>query len=459
MPLLSAPPAAQLEARLASFAARLRKAGLPLGTAELLDALRALQHVDVSQKSMVKTALQATLVKNRSHQALFEHIFEAYFIPPEEHSLHLQEEARRRHRLELRRAEAARSLQFKGETLRLTGEEMLLYTSLPEEQRRRLLNFVRQTNEGKNVGPQFRPLLETVVKGHLSYWRSRLEQADPDAGGPGAPGSDGAGSGSRENRIRQVDIRLIRNEELPAAETLIYKLSQKLVRRLSRRRKASRRGPLDLRRSIRDNLHYGGSIFRLHHQRKRPPRQQLMLICDVSASMQRYSVFVLQFIYGLQAAVQNLESFSFSDTLEYLTPALQKQEGLESLLARVVNESGNWGGGTNLFAALQQLLGSYRHLLNRKTCIIIVSDTKTLALEQSLQALQRLKLLVKKILWLNPLPLEQWNQYRSVDKVRQLIEMWPCNTIADLEAVVAGRIVADDKTRYTNIDQEGGVIL
>ena len=334
----------------------------------------------------MKTALMATLVKNRSHQALFEHIFEAYFIPPEEHNLRLREEARRRHNLELRRAEAARSLQFKGETLGLTGEELLLYTSLPEEQRRKLLNFVRQTNEGKNVGSQFRPLLETVVKGHLSYWRSRLERADPDGGGPGAAGSGGAGSGSRENRIRQVDIQLIRNDELPAAETLIYKLSQKLVRRLTRRRKASRRGPLDLRRSIRDNLHYGGSIFWLRHRRKRPPRQQLLLICDVSASMQRYSVFVLQFIYGLQAAVQNLESFSFSDNLVYLSPALQRQEGLESLLAQVVN-SGTWGGGTSLSAALRHLLGSYRHLLNRRTCVIIVSDTKTLALEPSLQAL------------------------------------------------------------------------
>ncbi len=459
MPLMSATPAAQLEARLAGFAARLRKAGLPLGTAELLDALRALQYVDVSQKSMVKTALKATLAKNKNHQALFERIFEDYFIPPEEHSLRAREEARRRHKLELRYEEAARSLQFKGETLRLSTEEMLLYTSLPEEQRRGLLNFVRQTNEGKNVGPQFRPLLETVVKGHLSYWRSRMERSEPGAGGSGAANFGGAGSGSGENRLRQMDIRLIRNDELPAAEALIYKLSQKLVRRLTRRRKASRRGPLDLRRSIRNNLHYGGSIFWLRHRRKRPPRQQLLLICDVSASMQRYSVFVLQFIYGLQAAVQNLESFSFSDNLEYLSPALQRQKGLESLLARVVNESGNWGGGTNLSAALQQLLGSYRHLLNRRTCVIIVSDTKTLALEPSLQALLRLKLLVKKILWLNPLPPQQWRLYRSVDKVRQLTEMWPCHTIADLEAVVAGRIMADANNCYPNIDQEGGAIL
>jgi len=64
--------------------------------------------------------------------------------------------------------------------------------------------------------------------------------------------------------------------------------------------------------------------------------------------MKRYSSFVLQFIYGLQAAVSNLEIFSFADTLEYLTPALKDQAGLEQILERVVLQGESWGGGTNI---------------------------------------------------------------------------------------------------------------
>jgi uncharacterized protein len=442
---------AALEFRLAGFAACLREAGLPLSTIELLDALQALQNIDISSKVVVKTALQATLVKNHGHQEPFDRLFEAYFIVPELQSSRAQEEVRRREKLDMRLQEAARSLQFKGETLRLSGEEMRLYTSLPEEQRQGLLHFVRQTEEGKNVERTFRPLLETVVKGHLRFLRGQMRQTEPTGG----EGGDGIGSSAGDNRIRQVDIQSIRSADLPAAEALIHKLSQQLARRLARRRRASRRGPLDLRRSIRDNMRFGGSIFLLRHRRKRPQKQQLLLICDVSASMQRYSVFVLQFMYGLQTAVQNLESFSFSDSLEYLSPTLQKQDGLQKILDRVVKGSNNWGGGTNLASALQQLLGSYRFLLNRKTIVIIVSDTKTIALDPSLQALKRLQSRVKEILWLNPLVPEQWPLYQSVGAIQQLVEMWPCHNIDQLEAVVAGRFIKDRKQYYTN--QEGGV--
>ncbi len=453
MPVNESQPGAALESRLAGFAACLREAGLPLGTVELLDALQALQHIDVSSKAVVKTALQATLVKNRGHQETFDRLFEGYFIPPEEQSSRVEAEARRREKLDSNLREAARSLQFKGEALKLSGEEMRVYTTLPEEQRQGLLQFVRQTEEGKNVERQFRPLLETVVKGHLRFLR-KMQQTESTGGSPGGESEASVGSGAGDNRIRQVDIQSIRSADIPAAEALIYRLSQRLARKLSRRRRAARRGPLDLRRSIRDNMRFGGSIFLLRYRRKRPPKQQLLLICDVSASMQRYSVFVLQFIYGLQTAVHNLESFSFSDSLEYLSPALQKQDGLQNLLDRVVKSSGNWGGGTNLATALQQLLKSYRFLLNRKTTVIIVSDTKTLGLEPSLEALKRLKSMVKEILWLNPLILEQWPLYRSVEAVRQLVEMWPCHNIAQLEAVVAGRLIKDAKKYYTN--QEGG---
>lgn len=450
MPIENQQVGAVLESRLAGFAASLRDAGLPLGTVELLDAFQALQNVDISSKAAVKTALQATLVKNRSQREAFDHLFEAYFLPPEEHNSRTKEEVNRREKLDLNLREAARSLQFKGETLRLSGEEMRLYTALPQEQQRDLLHFVRQTEEGKNVGRTFRPLLETVVKGHLRFLRGKMQQEQSAIGENG----DGAGSGSAENRIREVDIQSIRNADLPAAETLIFRLSQQLARKLSRRRCAGRRGPLDLRRSIRDNMRFGGTIFLLRYRRRRPPKQQLLLICDVSASMQRYSVFVLQFMYGLQAAVQNLESFSFSDNLEYLSPALQRQDGLQNLLDRVVKGSANWGGGTNLGTALQQLLISYRFLLNQKTTVIIVSDTKTLGLEPSLQALKRLQAMVKEILWLNPLVPEQWPLYRSVEAVQQLVEMWPCHNIAQLEKVVTGRLIKDAKKYYTT--HEGG---
>ncbi|MEW5783541.1 MAG: VWA domain-containing protein [Bacillota bacterium] len=441
MPLNRQSRGESLEANLAGFTDLLRSEGLPVGTAELIDALQALQVVDLSCRSSFKTALQTTLVKDRRHYDSFERLFERYFVPPDILERHRLEAAERRNRMQHDFDEANRSLRFKGEPLRLSPEEMQLYTLLPKEQQQGLLRFVRETEAGKKVEPSFKPLLETVVKGHLRYCRSKMERAASSEGVLVSGGGPGAGKGAPDNNLRDIDIQAIREADLSAAQDLIRKLSRKLAAELGRgRRRSSRRGPIDLRRSLRDNMRFGGIIFILRHRRKRRPKQQLLLLCDVSASMQRYSTFVLQFIYGLQAAVFNLESFCFADVLEYLSPDLKERGHLQQVLDRVVRQSKTWGGGTNLAVALEQLLDDHAALLNVRTTLLVVSDTRTVALTRSLPALQRLLERVSEIIWLNPLPPEQWPYYRSVSAVGDLVDMWPCYTIGHLEQAMTRRL-------------------
>ncbi|HED24383.1 MAG TPA: VWA domain-containing protein, partial [Firmicutes bacterium] len=82
----------------------------------------------------------------------------------------------------------------------------------------------------------------------------------------------------------------------------------------------------------------------------------------------------------------------------------------------------------------------YPAYLNGRTTLIIVSDTKTVSIDRALTELGRLKNRVKKIIWLNPMPEELWDDYRSVRTVAQLVDMWPCSTIAQLEKVLDGRL-------------------
>lgn len=430
------------EERLAGFVFHLREAGVPVGTAELIDALNALPGVDLSRRADFKTALQATLVKSLRHRGIFDTLFDSYFISCEAQAIRSLEKKRSEKLQQRKIREADRTLQFKGEPLRLSKEEMLIYTSLPDKQREGLLQFVRDTESGKKVERQFRPLLETVVKGQLRYWRSRMEQHSRPGGDQSGPAGEGAGRGLGGNGLADIDIGSIREEDLPAAEALLGRLSRQLVKKLLRRyRRGGRRGPLDFRRSIRDNMRYGGSIFRLKHKKKRRPQEHLLLLCDVSASMKRYSTFVLQFIYGLQSAVHNLESFCFADGLEYLSPDLKGPGQLQKILERVVIKGSSWGGGTNLAAALEALLDHYHMLLTARTTAVIVSDTRTIAFGASLRALQKIKEQVARVIWMNTLPPERWSRYRSVQAVGEMVEMWPCNTIAQLEQVVSGRLL------------------
>lgn len=442
-PLENSDGASGLPAHLVHFAARLREAGVPVGTSELMDALGALEAVGLARRRHCQTALAATLVKNSRYRPAFDRLFEEYFAPPE---IQAERARRKGKQLEARRRqmeEASSSLSFQGEQLSLSEEEILLYCSLPATGKARLQQFVQATSKGKNVEARHKPLLETVVKGHLTYWRHRLDreeferelQVQTGSGG----GDGGVASGGPGSALRELDMGQISTADLPTVEALLNRLARNLVQTLFRRQYLrSYRGPLDLRRTLRDNLRYGGSLYYLRFRRKTRTRPQLLLICDVSASMQRYSTFVLQFIYGLQAAVYNLESFIYADGLEYLSPSLEGRGYLRSVLDRVVKKSAVWGGGTNLGAALEELQECYPELPGARTTVLIVSDTRTRALGKALIELDRLRRKVRRVIWLNPLPPAWWPRYRSVRQCARLSEMWPCQTIAQLEQVVAG---------------------
>lgn len=439
---LTAPQECSFEENMAIFAALLRAGGLSLGTAELLDALRSLEHIDITGRKDFKAALRSTLVKSYRDLEVFEETFDSYFVPPELQLQQHREAERHRAQHKMNLESAAGDLSFKGAPLNLSEEEMLLYSSLPERERQSLRRFVQETEAAEKERRPLQPLLETVVKGQLRYWYSRMDQPLPGICSGRGGGSGSAGKGNRQ--LCESDLQAIDRSELPAAKELINRLSRQLAHRLlQRRRKSASRGSLDFRRTVRMNMRYGGRPFLLKYRRKRPSKLQLLFIGDLSASMERYSTFVLQFIYGLQAAVGKLELFSFADTLEYLTPALKEQAGLDQLLERVVLQGQSWGGGTNIGAALAELNGSYRELLTPRTVVIVVSDTRTINLNAALPEVQRLKERVRRIIWLNPLPPEQWSRHRSVSAFGELVEMWPCNTIARLEEAVAGRLFSN----------------
>ncbi len=435
-------PENHFEENLAAFAGLLRREGLPVGTTEVMDAMEALQRVDLSKREECRCALQAALVKSRRDQAVFNRVFDHFFVPPELHRSRAKEMSRRRRKLENEMEQAADELRFKGESLQLSSEELRQYSALSREQRGRLQEFLHKTETGKNVEPHFKPLLENIVKSHLRYCRSNYNSGKPEKRPSNSYSSgDGAGSGGGEDALREMDIQSIGTSELSAAEQLLKKLSRRLAFQILRRRRSGpRSGALDFRRSMRENMRFGGVIFKLKHRPRRRSKQQVLLLCDVSASMKRYSTFVIHFLHGLQEAIRDLSCFSFSDTLENLTPELQGRTGLRQLLDRVVRHSQTWGGGTNIGSSLKALRSKYPDLLNGRTTVIVVSDTKTVAIDTALKELQRLNDRVKRIIWLNPLPAEQWAEYRSTRSAAEMVEMWPCSTIAQLEEVIDGRL-------------------
>ena len=98
-------------------------------------------------------------------------------------------------------------------------------------------------------------------------------------------------------------------------------------------------------------MKYGGTVIELAHKTRKIRKPRIVLICDVSRSMDSYSRFLLQFIYALQHVIGKVESFVFSTSLTRVTPYF-KSEDIQSALDRIADEVHDWSGGTRIGQSL-----------------------------------------------------------------------------------------------------------
>ncbi|NMB40698.1 MAG: VWA domain-containing protein [Firmicutes bacterium] len=441
-----------LENNVIRFVYLLRSAGIQIGSSEVIDALHALQLIPLTNKEYFKATLKATLIKKASDQELFARYFVLFFASPETRKEF--QEARREKLIEhrARMEEAEKVLSFRGERMDLSETDKIVYAYMPAKEQKRLQDFLAMNESRETLEQDYRPFLETIVKGRLGFWHKQLgreieeELNQPDVGDEGlnAIRDAAAGAGRGGSNILTEDMQNIARKDLPRATAIIRKMTRLLVYRISRRYRYSKnRRKLDLRSTIRCSIQYGGTPFLLKYKSRRRKKPQLLLLCDVSGSMIRYTNFVLQFIYGLNTVVKRIESFVFSEGLERITPYFQQGKNFDSTIESIIKESKQWGGGTSLDRAIKSLFNSCAEELNRNTIVIIVSDTRTVRHRNAIKEVQRLRDEVKEIIWLNTLPQGDWDKYSSVQAFQKIAAMFPCNTLTDLEQVLGRKLFFD----------------
>ncbi len=459
--------ALQLQENLVRFVHVLRHLGVPVNPAETLDALAAIELVDLSDRPSVRAALRATLVKSEAQAPLFDRAFDLFFAPPEDRRARVDERRRARKVRAAALDQAQADLRFQGEPLELTPEQLEAYAKLGELQQERLRDFLAESSAGNNVDAKFQPLIESIVRGHLDRLRREMDEGRrqrPDLSGDEdldtvIEGALGGSVGADADNLLHLDMKDIAEADLPRATQLIGRLARRLATRLSRRyRETRKRRRPNMRRTIRSNIRHGGVFFDLRYRERKVTRPRLLLICDVSGSMARYTAFILEFIFGLGAAVRGVEAFVFSEDLERITerlaprgfsagsvgagPASASPTGghafsrFAATANEIVGRSEVWGKGTDLGAALETLLAEHERVLTRDTVVIIVSDTKTLGADKAAGILARLRPRVREILWLNTLPRGEWPEQRTVGVFARVSNMHECNTLAHLERVI-----------------------
>ena len=393
-------------------------------------------------------ALRATLVKKSSEYGIFDNTFEKYFTPRWKKEAELERGRKCEEEYCQSVAKAEEDLQFMGEQLNMEEREKVVFASLPQSEKERIKQFIGETEGGNKVNSSFKPILESIVKGSLRYWQNRqdntIRRPEPvtgDAGWDWMLSGEG-GTASSEASLKDIDMSLISGKDVPEAAELIRKMSRRLAGNLSRRyRMSKKKKELDLRRTIRDNISYGGYFYRLKYRHPGRSKPRLLLLCDVSGSMISYTGFILPFIYGLNVVISDIESFVFAEKLERITAYMERGVSFENTIKEIMERNVRWGGGTKIDAAVRELINKYDQVLTPKTIVIVVSDTKTTSLSDALEAVKELQSRVKDIIWLNTLAPEEWDRFRSVGAFYNITRMFPCNRLADLERIFESKVI------------------
>ena len=188
-------------------------------------------------------------------------------------------------------------------------------------------------------------------------------------------------------------------DEMQEIARAIMVVARRLATRESRRYRSTQRGhAIDLRRTMRRNIKYGGTVVELAKKRRKIRKPKIVLICDVSRSMDTYSKFLLQFIYALQNTFGRVESFVFSTRLTRVTDYFRSSD-IYTALDRIAREVPDWSGGTRIGESLRTFNADWAlRTVNKHTIVLIMSDGldtgDASVLEQKRAA---------RVIWLNPL--------------------------------------------------------
>ncbi|MBI4529175.1 MAG: VWA domain-containing protein [Deltaproteobacteria bacterium] len=334
-------------ANMLAFGRVLKALGIKTSLSQVIDANRALEHVDVSRKADFYTALRSNLVTAKEEIPLFNRVFEFFW---REHS---------------------------PETLSMES------FAAPKG-----ANEAGQESDGE--GGAFEEVM--ADEGPDDEEKADSEPVPLPAYSP-------------SEVLSQKDFSEMGIEESRAITQAILLIASKIATQMSRRKKRASKGEeVDPRWTMRRSIKYGGEVIELVTRKRRIKKTRVVLLCDVSGSMDCYSRFLIQFMYGLQNELWGVETFVFSTSLSRITHLIRTRN-IASALERISGSVLGWSGGTNIGRSLYTFNRDFApSLVTHRTVVVIISDGwdrgDVTLLENEMRTLKKR---CRRIIWLNPL--------------------------------------------------------
>jgi uncharacterized protein with von Willebrand factor type A (vWA) domain len=328
------------------FGRVLRKLGLDINPGRMMDLVNALDHIEIGRKSDFYYSARALLVHDREDLPLFDQAFELFWRKPSE----------------------SWDVEWQGLTQRRRRSRPIV-TPPP------LDSATPATNDSASAPSQEM----TVIEVTRTY--------------------------SDRELLRQKNFAEMSAEEAEAVKRMMSHLLWNVNERRTRRKRPGKGHVIDLRRTLRHSLRTEGEILRWSYREPKLKPRPLVIIADISGSMERYTRLLLHFIYGMKSALrQPVEAFVFSTRLTRITRPLQVRD-LDLALKQVGLLVHDWAGGTRIGESLKTFNFDWgRRVLGRGAVVLIISDGWDRGdVELLKREMARLKRNCHRLIWLNPL--------------------------------------------------------
>ena len=385
------PEDGKLAANIAHFARALRKAGLPVGTGRVLDAIRAVEAAGFTDRGDFYYTLQACFVSRPEHREVFAQVFRLFWRDPQ-----------------------------------FVEQMMALLTPL-----------VRGANAPKEPAAAERRAAEALLDGAEAP-RREGEDAGIEL--------DATLTFSADERLRAMDFAQMSAAEQAAARRAIARLELPVRPIASRRTRADPRGRVaDWRGTMRSALRSGGEIRGLVTRARRTRWPNLVALCDISGSMSDYSRMLLHFLHATAnakgAGWAQVHAFTFGTRLTNITRHLRRRD-VDAALAAAGHEALDWEGGTRIGECLHAFNRDWsRRVLGQGAVVLLITDGLDRGDPRRLGAeMERLQLSARSLIWLNPLL--RWDGFspraRGIRAMLPHVDTFrPCHSLASLEELVA----------------------
>jgi uncharacterized protein len=331
--------------KLIEFCHLLRAHGLEVTVGRMIDAFRALQAIDCFQRGDFYTVLEANLISRSSDRELFSRLFTQFWRGP-------------------------------------------IWTMIPDP-------CLPGWEDECAVSP-------SAPERTSLHMERRTPDSDTD---DDAPQQQTVALYSPVEVLSRKDFGQMSEQELAQVQRLITSMARQMATCLSRRKKAHNKAHrIDPGRTMRRSLRYGGEVFQLLRRGPKVGKTKMVVLCDVSGSMDVYTFFLIQFLYGVQNGLRGVETIVFSTRLTRVTSLLRRRH-LQTALRLISETVQDWSGGTKIGMCLREFNDTMAPaMVTSKTLVVIISDGWDTGDTTVLDAeMAKLRARAFRVIWLNPL--------------------------------------------------------